>query len=156
DDSRLCRISPDTRIAVRDSIKRFCLLLESAQMDGIWGSYLDTIALIGTYIRIGSISSMSANGDEVDLTVQPRVAFRALRFMCDPTQTFSDGSMLHTSFLTTFYVITLMIVISEWPEAKKPVVNLYDELSLIMDRGTTVPRANYLSATLERDKANEL
>jgi hypothetical protein len=52
-------------------------------------------------------------------------------------------------------VQTLLQIILFWPQSKLRPINLYDELSLIMERGATLERVNYLSAVLERDVINQ-
>ena len=150
--ARALTIEPDMLMRTRESIARCFTLIEDSQSDGIWGAYLDTIAVVGTYVRVASAVSASVTpSDATPRTAQPRIVFRTIRWLCDPTQISNDGSILHTGFLTTAFVNTLIQVIHFWPETKMTLIDLYDELTQVMDRGVTIDRANFLTASIERD-----
>lgn len=151
---RTVTLEPSMIVRIRESIARCFTLIEDTQSEGLWGAYLDTIAVLGTYVHVGSaMAAMAAQQGTTHLTAQPRIVFRTIRWACDPTQSFADGSILHTGFLTTFFVNTLLAVIQFWPKTQLPLIDVYDELSQVMDRGVTIDRANFLTASIERDAA---
>lgn len=140
---------------VQGELSRLFLAIEDAQFDGLWGGYLDSIVLVGVYAAAGAAApATDQTRSQVlhrELLAQPRTTFRSLRWMCDNSQIMQDGSFLHTGFLTTFYVQTLLQLIENWQGMELKVSELYDELSLLTERGTTIDRAEALQITLDRD-----
>jgi hypothetical protein len=143
------------RRTIRESVARCCLLIEHSHFDGVWGAYLDTIALLGAYVELGRRpEGLFPPGPESDhIAPQPRVIFRVLRWMCDPTQRSSDGSILHTAFLTTFFAHTVIDVAVGWPFAMETIAIVYDEMSLLMETGVSQSRVDQVNAILARDDA---
>lgn len=149
------KLEPSNRTLMRECITKCFLLLEHTQSDGLWGGYLDTVGVLNAYVSISEQSKTLFNEgrDRQLLLAQPRIVFRALRWMCDPTQRSSDGSVLHTAWLTTLFAISLVQVATLWSYADKTVGELYDDLSMAMDRGVSDHRANQVAAILDREIA---
>lgn len=158
DDKNICEVEQKIIGEIQISLSKCFLLIEALQSEGgLWGAYADTITLLSAYVKVGAPSSPGSRAKTVsdDLLTRPRVVFRALRWMCDPTQIMDDNSLLHTSFLTTFFVQAIYAVIRFWPQSSETILQVYDELSLIQDRGDSQDRADYLAVALQRDKTEE-
>ncbi|MFD0207128.1 MULTISPECIES: hypothetical protein [Saccharothrix] len=145
------------RAMIRECIARCFLLVEHSQADGLWGGYLDTVGVLNAYVSISENSKRLFNEGRGrhQLVAQPRIVFRAVRWVCDPTQRSSDGSVLHTAWLTTLFVIALVRVATMWEYSDRTVGELYDDLSMAMDRGISEHRASQISAILDRENALE-
>jgi hypothetical protein len=148
-------LSDGLRRTIRESIVKCCLLIEHSHFDGVWGAYLDTIALLGAYVDLGrrpdALFALTPDTDHV--ISQPRIVFRVLRWMCDPTQRCSDGSILHTAFLTTFFTNTIIDIAQSWKYAEEPIASVYDEMCLLMETGVSEHRVDQINAILARDEA---
>ena len=92
--------------------------METHQVDGRWGTHLDTCRALHAYIR----SSRAITG----AGVEDHVVLKALRWMCDEKQTFVDGSFMHTTFITVFYALSLWEVYKVWPLCAFPMSQVYD------------------------------
>ncbi|HET7120118.1 MAG TPA: hypothetical protein VFI17_02560 [Solirubrobacterales bacterium] len=140
---------------IRESVAKCLLLIEHSHFDGLWGAYLDTIALLGAYVEIGeSREGLFAEiGREEGLAAQARIVFRVIRWMCDPTQRAADGSVLHTAFLTTFFAQAMVDVASLWRFSSDSIAVVYDEICLLTEAGVSEHRAEQIKALLDRDEA---
>jgi hypothetical protein len=111
---------------------RTCLLsaqtyYELSQVDGMWGSHIDTIKCLYVYVKIPRYITLSARSDALT-TTELHIAFKALRWICDEKQFFQDGSILHTMFLTVFASQTLLEVAQYWPPVDRRIDDLYDDV----------------------------
>lgn len=134
---------------VEDTIIRACAYFEHEQVDGMWGSHIDTVRVLQAYTYVRRIIPQQATGREVPLiTPEIHTIFKALRWACDEKQIFSDGSMLHTMFLTIFYAMALVEIYHSWDPAKKTVAEIYDDVLWYTPVRTTPERIRRLSAEL--------
>lgn len=109
----------DLKIRVEKAIFYTCKYIESTQKDGLWGTHVDTIRTLYTYIKVCWLVPK--------VICQSHLVFKALRWICDEKQRFQDGSFLHTMFLTIFMAPALVTVHNEWPQSTKSVLEIYDE-----------------------------
>lgn len=106
------------KIRVEKAILDACKYIERTQQDGMWGTHVDTIRILYTYIRVSTLFPK--------VSCQPHLAFKALRWICDEKQRLADGSFLHTMFLTIFMAPALVAVHNDWSLASRPIVQVYD------------------------------
>jgi len=111
--------SDDSMARVEKAIFDACTYIEGTQEDGMWGTHVDTIRTLYTYVRVSALVSK--------VSCQPHLTFKALRWICDEKQHLADGSFLHTMFLTIFMAPALVAVHDDWPLASQPVIQIYDE-----------------------------
>lgn len=109
----------DSKLRIEKAIFNACKYIEGTQENGMWGTHVDTIRTLYTYVTISSIVPK--------VPCQPYLAFKALRWICDEKQCLADGSFLHTMFLTIFMAPTLVAVYNKWPFANRSVIQIYDE-----------------------------
>jgi hypothetical protein len=80
---------------IHDVSKEVFRFLENNQTEtGMWGAHIDTIRSLYIYVKAPKFLDF--------LDSEPHLVFKALRWICDEKQFFSDGSFLHTMFLTIF------------------------------------------------------
>ena len=145
---------------IENAIIRTCLYLESSQVDGMWGTHVDTLRVLQAYVYVNKIIPRdmnvhnAANKTNVSLILpEIHTTFKALRWICDEKQIFSDGSFLHTLFLTVFYAHALIEIYSSWEPATKTVIEIYDDVLWYSPVRTTPERVKRLSAEI---RANTL
>lgn len=135
--------------SVKEALVRACCYFEQSQVDGMWGSHIDTIKVVYAYVRIRSlIPQSSRERREPLITPEIHTTFKAIRWMCDEKQIFSDGSFLHTMFLTVFYAHALLEVYKSWEPAHLPINLLYDDVVWFSPVRTTPERSKRLAAEL--------
>lgn len=112
------------------AIARACAYLEESQDDGMWGTHVDTIRTLNTYVLLPRLLAPDPQGHCPAEAFIPEVhlSFKALRWLCDEKQIMDDGSCLHTSFLTVFYAQTLAEVYRSWAPARRPILSIYDDV----------------------------
>ncbi|HIP13245.1 MAG TPA: hypothetical protein EYG73_11065 [Arcobacter sp.] len=130
-----------------------CLYFEENQYDGMWGSHIDTIKVLDAYINISSLKKLSSDKKLIEPEIH--TAFKAIRWICDEKQIFSDGSFMHTMFLSIFYANVLMTVHNTWEHADKKVYELYDDVVWSAPIRTTPERNIRLSTEMENNKLEE-
>jgi len=106
------------KVAVQKGLLDACTYVEQTQRDGLWGTHVDTIRTLYAYIRVSTLVP--------EISCQPHLAFKALRWICDEKQFLTDGSFLHTMFLTIFMGPTLLAVHNDWPLAGRSITEVYD------------------------------
>lgn len=106
------------KIAVQKDLLDACTYIEQTQRDGMWGTHVDTIRTLYAYIRVSTLVP--------EISCQPHLAFKAVRWICDEKQHLTDGSFLHTMFLTIFMGPTLLVVHNDWPLAGRSIIEVYD------------------------------
>jgi hypothetical protein len=116
---------------------------ERHQVDGKWGAHADTCRALYGYLR--ATHAIPEAGQEDHLVM------KALRWMCDEKQTFSDGSFLHTPFVTVFYAAALWEAYVHWPLAAKPVNTVYDVALWSAPVRATEERGLRLALQIEAD-----
>jgi len=138
------------------ALVRACIYFEQTQVDGMWGSHIDTIKVIYAYVRIRNLIPQS-NNDSKEPLIMPEIhtIFKALRWMCDDKQIFSDGSFLHTMFLTVFYSHSLLEIFNGWEPANLKINQLYDDVIWFSPVRTTPERSKRLAAELHIGELNE-
>jgi hypothetical protein len=112
---------------VRRALISAACFFERCQVDGMWGSHIDTIKVLYIYIKLPTYLA-GANKRDGLISNEMHVAFKAVRWICDSKQFFSDGSILHTMFLTIFAAHTLLQIADNWPPALKQISDLYDDV----------------------------
>jgi hypothetical protein len=138
--------------SIRLAVTEACGYFEQNQVDGTWGSHIDTIKVLHAYAMIKRMVPRRAKPNPQDswlLVPEIHTTFKALRWMCDSKQVFSDGSFLHTMFLTIFYSLTICEVYNCWEPAKSPVEKLYDDVVWASPMRTTPERSKRLKLSLE-------
>lgn len=131
------------------ALVRACVYFEQSQVDGMWGSHIDTIKVIYSYVRIRNLIPQSNNDSKEPLIIpEIHTTFKAIRWMCDEKQIFSDGSFLHTMFLTVFYAHALLEVYNGWGPANLKIMQLYDDVIWFSPVRTTPERSKRLAAEL--------
>jgi hypothetical protein len=108
----------DTRAQCQAHIITGIRYFERQQVDGKWGSHADTCRALYGYLR-ATHAIPTAHQEH-------HVVMKALRWMCDEKQTFSDGSFMHSPFVTVFYVAALWEVYIHWPPSALPIGDVYD------------------------------
>lgn len=133
---------------IKDSLIRSCAYFEHGQIDGMWGSHIDTIKVIYSYVLIKRLVHSNHSGDAL---IEPEIhtVFKALRWMCDEKQCFSDGSFMHTMFLTVFFAAALVEVHKSWTPAKDRIDKLYDDVVWASPVRTTPERTKRLSVEIK-------
>ena len=127
-----------TRVALTGALR----YLETHQVNGEWGSHVDTIRCLYAYIKATYLTNEQP---------EPHILFRALRWGCDEKQVFSDGSFLHTMFLTVFYCLALQEAHDHWLLSAKPVIELYDDVVWASPTSTTAERGKRMQAEMKLD-----
>ncbi len=136
---------------IKASINSACTYLEKSQVDGMWGSHIDTIKIVRAYIKVGKLIHSNDKGESY-LEPEIHTTFKALRWIIDEKQILSDGSFLHTLFLTVFYVQTLLEVYESWEPAKKTIGELYDDVVWSSPTRSTPERSKRLDLELKNEK----
>lgn len=112
---------------VRTSLISAACYFERTQADGMWGSHIDTIKALYIYLKLRDYLGGSRYKDDL-ISDELHIVFKAIRWICDSKQFFSDGSILHTMFLTVFAAHTLLQVAEHWPSSSKIISDLYDDV----------------------------
>lgn len=135
---------------IKDSLIRSCTYFERGQVDGMWGSHIDTIKVIYSYVLIKRLVHRNHDGNDIAL-IEPEIhtVFKALRWMCDDKQRFSDGSFMHTMFLTVFFSAALVEVYKSWSPAKDRIDKIYDDVVWASPVRTTPERIKRLSVEIK-------
>jgi hypothetical protein len=118
--------------------------LESEQEDGRWGTHTDTCRSLFAYMRTARL----VDGIEP----QPHIVLKALRWICDKKQVFDDGSFLHTSFITVFFVQAVWESYRHWDIADRQVIDAYDLALWSTPVRTTPERAKRLRLQVRLDE----
>ena len=140
----------------KHALVKACAYFEQGQVDGMWGSHIDTIKVIYAYVRIRNLIPQSNSFSKEPLIIpEIHTTFKALRWMCDEKQIFSDGSFLHTMFLTVFYAHALLEVYNGWEPANLIIKQLYDDVIWFSPVRTTPERSKRLAAELHIGELNE-
>jgi len=142
--------------ATKEALIRACTYCEQEQVDGMWGSHIDTIKVVYSYVKIRRLIPQRTIGlDDPLIVPEIHTTFKALRWMCDEKQIFSDGSFLHTMFLTIFYALALVEIYRSWPPAADRVEKIYDDVVWFSPVRTTPERSKRLAAELRNAELQE-
>ena len=126
--------------------------LKGAGVDGMWGGHIDTIKS-DHFLRHDEASHSSTGCRYRRTLIVPEIhtTFKALRWVCDRKQVFSDGSFMHTMFLTIFYTIALVEVYRSWEPAGRTVALLYDDVVWSSPVRTTPERYRRMALSLRHE-----
>jgi len=153
---KLMRENKQLLRAIREALIRSCTYFEQGQVEGMWGSHIDTIKVIYAYVMIRKIIPQKDSGIDDPLIVpEIHTIFKAFRWMCDEKQIFSDGSFLHTMFLTVFYSLALVEVYRYWQSRDNKIEKIYDDVLWVSPVRTTPERSKRLSTELENINIRE-
>lgn len=160
---RHCETSPErmelhrtTLVSLKEALIRACTYFEQDQTEGMWGSHIDTIKVIYSYVLIRRMIPQRVGGAKDPLIVpEIHTTFKALRWMCDEKQIFTDGSFLHTMFLTIFYAMALIEVYRSWEPAKDKIEKIYDDVVWFSPVRTTPERSKRLAAELRNSQLQD-
>jgi len=144
--------------SIKVAITEACTYFEQNQVDGTWGSHIDTIKVIHAYVMIRKMAPRRTQPNPKDdwlLVPEIHTTFKALRWICDDKQIFADGSFLHTMFLTIFYSQALVEVYNSWEPAKSSVDKLYDDVVWSSPVRTTPERSKRLKLSLKHRELQE-
>lgn len=87
-------------------IHKSIIYLESSQNNGCWDGVADTCGTLYGYLK--TVNSLQ------DIEPKDYIVFKALRWICDEKQVLHDGSFLHTSYITVFYLMSIIEVYNHW------------------------------------------
>lgn len=135
---------------IKIAIVRSCTFFEQGQVEGMWGSHLETIRVLHTYVSIRNMVQHSIKGSNNPLIIpEMHAIFKALRWMCDRKQVFPDGSFLHTMLLTIYYAHTLIEVYHTWEHVHDSVEKIYDDVVWFSPIRTTAERSKRLATEMK-------
>jgi len=137
-----------------DSVFRCTHFIEHSQRGPFWGAYAESANVLATYVRVGGELGQISRVNR-PICADPSAIFRSIRWFCDPTQRMGDGSILHTPFLTTFYVYALAGAVCRWDVAKRPLLDVYDDLIRISIRSQSANESDLATARLELENLTE-
>lgn len=126
------------------SVSSCIIYLESQQDNGKWGSHSDTCRTLFSYLR--------ATQHLENIDPEHHIALKAVRWISDEKQTFSDGSYLHTMYLTVFYALALQETYKNWPLAEKSAMAVYDDAMWSAPVRSTPERSERLKLELKSKK----
>ncbi len=142
--------------SVKVALVRACTYFEQEQVEGMWGSHIDTVKVIYSYVIIRRLVPQRAAAVDAPLIVpEVHTTFKALRWMCDEKQIFSDGSFLHTMFLTIFYALALVEIYRSWEPAHDAIAKIYDDVVWFSPVRTTPERSRRLAAEISNTELND-
>ena len=149
------------------SLKRAMRWVEAVQSsEGMWGAHDDTIRCLSSYIATisalkeferspfngitESSGTMACGIGESDC--EDHKVFKAIRWLFDPKQRFSDGSYLHTSFLSVFFFETFVSIYKHWNFSDgKTIYKIYDEVFWMSPARTTQEKGQVVELEIERE-----
>lgn len=142
---------------IKNSLIKACIYFEQGQVDGMWGSHIDTIKVVYSYVLIRRLVKHKQDGKTVAL-IEPEIhtVFKALRWMCDEKQRFSDGSFMHTMFLTVFFAAALTEVYRSWSPAQDRIDKIYDDVVWSSPVRTTPERIKRLSLEIKNSNLEDI
>ena len=125
--------------SIRSKVVAAMRYFELTQVDGGWGSHIDTIKALYAYIKISALlAPQDATHPNLGITfsTQSHIAFKALRWLCDYKQFFYSPldkqgyarSFMHTMFLSCFCGQTFVAVYANWKPSKKEAFELFDDV----------------------------
>ncbi|NDK36493.1 hypothetical protein [Rhodovulum sulfidophilum] len=129
--------------AVRTSLFRAIQYIETHQVDATWGGVADTCGTLYGYLRVTSRLE--------EIVPQNHTVFQALRWMCDEKQALDDGSFLHTSYVTVFYMMALVEAYRSWQLGHKSGSEVYDVALWSSPAQETVERSRRIGLQIELD-----
>ena len=114
----------DQRKEILEMIGSALRYLEVQQNDGRWGVEEETAIALRAYL-IGYQSWVN------NISPEPHIVFKSIRYLCDPKTVFPDGSIAHEMEPTVYYTLALLEVLKSWyvPDQlceSKPTIELYD------------------------------
>jgi hypothetical protein len=133
-----------------------CAYFEQKQVDGMWGSHIDTLKVIHAYVLIRRMFPQKSQPyDEEFIVPEIHTTFKALRWICDEKQIFSNGSFLHTMFLTIFYAQAILEIHRSWEPAEYRIDRLYDDVVWFSPVRTTPERSKRLAQELRNSDLSD-
>ena len=105
----------------------------SQSSGGMWGSHIDTIKALNAYVWGGEFFPERGRlpgkrTTEISFSPEVHITFKALRWICDEKQFFSDKSFLHTMFLSSFCAETFVTVYRYWDDMRCSTPQLLDDV----------------------------
>lgn len=148
------QINKDEKIkTIKEVLVRSCAYFEHSQIDGMWGSHIDTVRILHSYVSVRKLIPQQNHLVSDDFfTPEIHTTFKALRWMCDEKQIFSDGSFLHTVFITTFYAAALVEVYNSWASAQDNIAKIYDDVVWSSPVRSTPERIKRLSLAIKNEE----
>ncbi len=138
------------------SVRRACSVFDLTQVDGQWGSHVETLRVTYGYLRAASllngVLARRTTKDAAMLRPEIHVLFKAIRWICDPKQIFDDRSFMHTMFLTVFYCDAMLEVYASWTPAQRPLLDVYDDVVWAAPMRATAERAERVSLAIDNDR----
>jgi hypothetical protein len=136
--------TPDRRASCEEHVFHCIRYFELNQVNGQWGAHVDTCRALYGYLRATHVIPVARQENHIVL--------KALRWMCDDKQTFSDGSFLHSPFVTVFFAAALWEAYAHWPLAKRSVGEVYDVALWSAPVRATEERGLRLALEIEREQ----
>jgi hypothetical protein len=153
---------------VYSTLKKVMRSIEARQnSEGMWGAHDDTIRCLSSYLstiselKIFEGTYLSTNGlfkstspswiRESDW--EEHKVFKAIRWLFDPKQLFSDGSYLHTSFLSVFMFEAFIAIYNHWDFTEnKTLYLIYDEVFWMSPARTTQEKGQVVELEIEQER----
>jgi hypothetical protein len=135
---------PDRRASCKEHVFHCIRYFELNQVNGQWGAHVDTCRALYGYLRATHVIPVARQENHIVL--------KALRWMCDDKQTFSDGSFLHSPFVTVFFAAALWEAYAHWPLARRSVGEVYDVALWSAPVRATEERGLRLALEIERER----
>ena len=152
---------------VYETLKRAMRSVEVTQSsEGMWGAHDDTIRCLSSYLTtISELKSFEKIYQKFDTSskhslpewikgsdYEEHKVFKAIRWLFDPKQRFSDGSYLHTSFLSVFMFEAYIAINNHWDFAKnKTIYKIYDEVFWMSPARTTQEKGQVVELEIEQE-----
>lgn len=115
--------------------------IEVNQAEGHWGSVANSVVTFHNY--------MCTVGANKHFDFQDQVVFKALRWVCDCNQTLTDGSLLHSSYVTSFYALSLYEAYSTWDLSNQKISYVYDFTLWLAPNASSEERTRRLMLELQ-------
>jgi hypothetical protein len=131
--------------------------------EGMWGAHDDTIRCLSSYLTTVSQLKIFENVYlQLNNSIAPKwiresdceehKVFKAIRWLFDPKQRFSDGSYLHTSFLSVFMFEAFISIYNHWDFAEnKTIYKIYDEVFWMSPVRTTQEKGQVVELEIEQE-----
>ncbi len=142
--SRVAELLKDIELTYKQTYRYF----ENSQVDERWGTHAETCRVLYSYIKISTLIPI--------VPPEPHLVLKSLRWICDEKQFFSDGSFLHTMFITIFFYPALLQVYENWPLSKRKIQEIYDDIIWVSPMRTSPERSARLSAELRNRELGDL
>jgi hypothetical protein len=154
--------------SIYSTLKKAMRSVEAMQSsEGMWGAHDDTIRCLSSYLtttsELKNFERVSLNTNGIINSKAPQwikksdceehKVFKAIRWLLDPKQLFSDGSYLHTPYLSVFMFEAFIVIHNHWDFAdNKTLYKIYDEVFWVSPARTTQEKGQVIELEIEQDR----